>query len=617
MPKSPVMAKARKHRALWLVLILLGLAVWACRPVEVTVEKPVTRLVTREKESLKAVVVTVEKPIVVTEKETVQVVVTSTPTPIPEGGFVTRTTYADAQTPNPILVADEGSRLFCELMFEGMLRVDPFTGEWLPNLASRWTISDDGLVYTFYLRRDLEWSDGQPITAHDFYFSYAALSSGVFDTPNLDLVANVEEIEVVDDHTVTVAFAQAGCNNLESLRLGWLPMHVFTDDVESCDWDELAQHEFNSSPTVFSGPFVLKEWVRGDHWTQVRNENYWRGAPHLEGIVTRVVSGQATMIDLLVQGEVDIGVGFGPQYLVKVEQAPELRIYKFLSDEYDFIGFQLGNPEDPQPRLGQDGAPNEGHGEHPILSDQRVRQAIVHALDRRELIAQARLGQGIPLHANVLPTVSWAYNTDLEPRAYDVDQAKLLLDEAGWALNPHSGVRSKDGVPLRLKLYTNAGNAVRETMAELVREQLSKVGIEIEVVTLDWYALLGVLYGQAFDMVLTSWSNLGVDPHDERFWCAQNDLPGEGSNFVSYYSPAIEALFAEAEALPGCDQDARAEVYRQVQAQLYEDQPYCWLDVPRKLVAIGERVGGVNPGPWSLWHNVHEWYVGDQELSHP
>jgi len=118
-----------------------------------------------------------------------------------------------------------------------------------------------------------------------------------------------------------------------------------------------------------------------------------------------------------------------------------------------------------------------------------------------------------------------------------------------------------------------------------------------------------VLLGQTFDMVLTSWSNLGVDPHDESFWRAENDVPGSGDNFVSYNNPELEALYAEARALPDCDQDDRTAIYRQIQALLYEDQPYCWLDVPRKLIAIGERVGGVSSGPWSVWHNVHEWYV--------
>jgi ABC-type transport system substrate-binding protein len=104
------------------------------------------------------------------------------------------------------------------------------------------------------------------------------LLSGKLDTQNNDLVANIDKIEVLDDHTVAVTFVQPDCSNLERLQLGWLPMHVFTDDADAYDYAALATHEFNSSPTVFSGPFVLGEWVRGDRWTQVRNDNYWRGA---------------------------------------------------------------------------------------------------------------------------------------------------------------------------------------------------------------------------------------------------------------------------------------------------------------------------------------------------
>lgn len=589
------------------LLALLIVGGWSCRPPEVVVEKRVTRIVTQLSEP--TVVVTVEKTVIVTQQETVQIVVTSTPTPIPGGGFVTRTTYADAETLNPILAADEGSMAFCDLMYEGLLTVDPFTGELVPNFAESWTVSEDGLTYTFVLRQDLQWSDGHPITADDMRFSYALLSSGKLDTPNVKYADKIDRMEVLDEHRIAVTFVEADCSNLENLQLGWLPMHVFTDDVDSFDAGELAVHEFNSSPTAFSGPFVLREWVRGDHWVQVRNETYWRGTPHLDGIVTRVVSGQAEMVEMLKRDEVDLGVGFDPQHLAELELQPHLRIFKFLDDEYDFIGFQLGDPEDPQPRLNDDGTLNEDHGEHPILKDARVRQAIVYALDRGELVARARFGQGIPLHANVLPSVGWAYNTDLEPRPYDLTRAGQLLDQAGWMMNEATGLREQGGKPLKLRLHTNAGNEIRGTMGALVQAQLRKVGIEVELITMEWYAFLDVLFGQTFDMTLVSWTNLGVNPDDTRLWSAGGDVPGRGSNFVSYHNPELEAKLAGAKAAPGCDLSLRTGLYRQIQAQLYADQPYCWIDVPRKLLAINERVGGVNPGPWNVWHNVHEWYI--------
>jgi peptide/nickel transport system substrate-binding protein len=545
------------------------------------------------------------------------VVVTSTPTPIPEGGTLTRTAYADAQTANPILAADPASRAMSALMFEGLLGVDPFTGQLVGNFAQGWTISDDGLRYTFTLREGLSWSDGQPITAHDFHFSYAALMSGKLDTPNVQHVAGITAIHVQDDRTFTVTFDRPNCGHLERLMLGWLPMHVFTDDVAAYDFGQLALHEFNSSPWAFSGPFTLSEWVRGDHWTQTRNRRYWQGAPHLDRVITRVVGGQEAMVDLLVDDQVDIGAGIRPQYLSELELAPGLRIYKFMSDGYDFLGFQMGNPRDPQSRLNEDGTLNEEHGAHPILADKRVRQAIVHAIDRDALIAQARLGQGILLHANVLPIVPWAYNADLEPRAYDLERASQLLDQAEWLIDEQQGIRTRGGVPLTLRLYTNAGNEIRETMAALIREQLAEVGIEVQVTTLPWYSFLDVLFDQTFDLVLMSIDNMGTNPDDTRLWSATTDLPGRGSNFVSYHNPEVEDMLNLARSAPTCDQDTRADLYRQIQARMYDEQPYCWIGVPRNVVAISARIGGVNPGPWSVWYNVHEWFVQEPTVSEP
>ena len=258
------MWRAGYKAILWAALAALCVGLWACQPTEIVVEKPVTRWVTQPVTRLSTVEVMVETTVVVIEQETVQVIVTSTPTPIPSGGVVTRAVYADAQTANPLLAADDVSRAFCDLMFEGLLGIDPFTGELTPNLAQEWIPSADDMTHTFTLQEGLTWSDGEPITSFDFLFSYTALQSGELDTPNAALAKKIDQIEIVDDRTFRLTFAQADCTNLEALHLGWLPMHVFTDDIDSFDWGSLATHEFNSVPTVFSGPFMLQEWVRGD-----------------------------------------------------------------------------------------------------------------------------------------------------------------------------------------------------------------------------------------------------------------------------------------------------------------------------------------------------------------
>jgi len=553
-----------------------------------------------------------EKTVVVTAFKTVQVVVTSTPTPIPDGGFVTRAIFGDAKTLNPLLANDPSSLAICELMFEGLLTVDPFSGVLKPHLAQGWTFTEDGLTYTFAIRRDMTWSDGEAITAYDFYFTYQALLSNKLDSPHNKRVAGIASIHVLDDHTVTVTFKEPNCANLEALTIPWLPAHFFVGpdmrQIDSFDFAQLADHEFNSQPAVVNGPFMLQEWKRGKQIVQVRNERYWQGRPHLEGIITQVLEGKAALVEQLKAQQIDIGTDLEPHYLPTLEAEPSLNLFKFLSDGYDLIGLQLGNPADPQPRLNADGTPNTKHGQHPILGDVRVRHAIAYALDRNAIIDAAYAGQAVTLNANVLPTTSWAYNTDLAPRQHDLQRAKALLEEAGWQMGA-SGIRAKGGRPLKLKLYTNSGNITRETIAYQVKKQLREVGIEVEVVLLPWEYLLDVLLGQTFDMVVIGWSNLGANPDDLDLWRVENDLPGRGLNFCSYASAQVQDALQKARTMPGCDQDKRAALYKAVQAQLYEDQPYIWIGVPRKLVAINNRVGGVNPAPWGIWYNVHEWYI--------
>jgi peptide/nickel transport system substrate-binding protein len=117
------------------------------------------------------------------------------------------------------------------------------------------------------------------------------------------------------------------------------------------------------------------------------------------------------------------------------------------------------------------------------------------------------------------------------------------------------------------------------------------------------------LLGQTFDMCIVGWTNMGSDPDDEGTFASQHDLPGAAFNFVSYYNPEVDSLLKEAKTMPGCAAEDRGPLYKQVQAIMYEDQPYTFLYVPRDILVYNERVGGMAPGPWKFRHNIHEWYV--------
>ncbi len=602
----------KKYSLMMAILVIGSMFLAACQPEAVIEQVEVTKLV--EKEVVVTEVVEIEgEQVEVTRvvKEEVIVEVTPTPAPLPQGGFVTEVTFADAKILNPILSTDASSSDVHNILFGAALVTDPFSGELIPDLTEGWDVSEDGLTYTFHVRDGIYWSDGTQVTAKDFAFTYEALMYGNLDSPRLSNVEYVSEINVIDDLTVEFVFSEVNCAALSDLGLGWLPAHMYAPD-----FSDIMENDLNTNPTVTNGPMLFQEWVKDDHITLVRNPNYWKGAPYLDGFIYKTVPSATVGVQQLKTGEVDIYDGIEPKYLVEMELQEHLDIFKYFDDGYTFLAFQMGLPDNPQPRLNEDGSVNEEHGIHPILGDLRVRYAITAAIDRNAIISKVIFGQGAPLEADVLPAIEWAYNDELEPREYNLEQAAALLEEAGWVDENGDGLRecngcmyAEEGTPLKLGLITNAGNETRESIGLIVQDQLGDLGFEIEFEPMEWNAFVGTLVGQTFDLCIVGWTNMGSDPDDEGTFASQNDLPDAAFNFNSYYNPEVDRLMKEAKTLPGCAAEDRGPLYKQIQEYIYEDAPYTFLFVPRSIFVSNKRIGGLNPGPWEFRYNMEEWYI--------
>ncbi|MBN1318199.1 MAG: hypothetical protein JXA42_22140 [Anaerolineales bacterium] len=612
----------------WLLFSVISLLLAACQQTRtITITRVVQTEVTKE------IPVEITR-IIVQEKEveaTRLVKVTPVPTAIPAGGYVVTTMSEDISTLNPILIADDTSQFISSFIYGGLLEIDPFSGEPVCHFCSSWSSNDR--TFTFTLRDDIFWSDGEPVKADDFVYTYAALLWGVanesLDTPNQDLVSGIESVSKIDDRTVAVTMTTNDCTGLDDLILGWLPQHLFGrewqytepvtlqgpfGDADDPSFATINNSDMNSAPIISNGPFIFEKWVPGDNVTLVKNPSYFRGAPFLDGIVVRLVTGEAERVRMLRTGEVDLVERFSPAVLTEVQLLESLDIHKVIEDSYFFIGMQMGDPDNPQARWLEDEDTgemvfNSDHGEHPILSDRLVRQAIAYGLDRYAIITKVATGQGVPLYSNILPSVSWAYNPDLDPYTYDPAQAAALLDEAGWTLNQATGIREKDGQQLVLDLKTNISHEKRVQIGELVQQQLEQLGFVINFESMDWPAFTGILLGQQYDMVVMSWANLGYTPDDSLFFASQNDTLDLGFNFVSYVNTDLDEAWRRAATLNGCKVDERGEIYRQIQAVLYKDLPYNWLYAPVVLIGVNKRLVGVDPGPWNTWYNVESWYL--------
>jgi len=560
------------------------------------------------------VVETVRETVIVTQvvTETEEVVVTPTPVPPVQGGVWVEGSSADATILNPILASDSASFDVLGWFFPSLLGQDPFSGAIVPTeMAHSWDVSEDGLIWTFHLQDGVMWSDGEQVTADDFKFTYDAIGSDLVETPRKANLDNIESIEVLDPLTIQVTYGEVKCDALNNLGLGWLPSHLYAED-----YSDVMDSPLNQEPTVSAGPFIFNEWIRDDNSTVLRNDNYWKGAPNMDGWIYKIVPDPGARLAQLQTGELDL-IGVQPEQLTTVQLDANLNLHKFKDDGYSYIGLNQANPANPQAGQDEDGNLVE-QDPHPILSDLAVRQAIAHALDYDAIISKVYLGQGYQIASNVLPAVGWAHDPSLQPYAFDTDVAAQILDDAGWTDSDGDGVRecngcatAEAGATLTIRLQTNAGNTTREDLGALVQDQLNGIGFDIQFEAIEFGTLVGELLGQTFDMVIIGWTGLGTDPNDDSFWHSKFDTPGSGFNFVSYQNARIDELLEQAVSVPGCATDDRAPFYHEIQKIIHDDIPYVFVTGSVGNVGYSKKFNGTNPGPWSFYHNIETWSLAE------
>ena len=592
----------------WPLTLLLFLL--ACQPQTIVETVEVTRMVENTVVETRVIEVAGEEVAVEVTR-----VVEPTAVPVPQGGHVIYSNFADANTFNPVLGNDQASSDVYSLMFLGLTQLDPFSGSIVGDLAESWDISEDGLTYTFHLRPDAVWSDGTPVTAQDVVFTFDAINNDAVASPRRGDFASVASWAVVDDQTVEVTMSALDCTILANIGTGIIPAHVYGSDPEA-----IPENPENTAPTVVSGPFQFQEWVADDHVTLAANPTYFRGAPNVATWTMKVYADQSAELAGLLAGEATYTSPVGPAFVSVIEgqiaSGAPMSMRKYFDNGFTFLGYNLANPENPQngwDDLDGDGKYTEGEpplpqDPHPILGDLAVRQAIANSIDYQGIINQVAFGQGGPIVANVWPSIEWAYNTELEPYTQDLDKARQILDDAGWVDSDGDGVREKDGKRLSLSLMTNAGNEKRENIGVLLKDVLAQVGIEIQLDFLEFGTVVQRLVGQTYDMIVIGFGGGAPDPDDTNLFSYINDEPGAGFNFASYYSPVVEENLAKGKAIPGCAEAERAPYYHSNQVEIYNDLPASFLHVDLENTVWWNNLEGIDPNVWSREYNVQEWY---------
>lgn len=526
------------------------------------------------------------------------------------GGVWSLTLGSDPTNLNPILYSGTNSSDVGLMLWTALIGQDPVTGELTPegSMSKSWDVSDDGLTYTFHLRDDAVWSDGDPIDANDFVFTYNAIKAEGIESPRTYVWDGIKSIEAPDPYTVVIQYDELLCSALWNLGSGWLPSHLF-----AADFSDVMSSPENEAPTVSAGPFNFQSWARDDNVVLVRNEKYVDGAPNMDGMIYRVVPDAGARLAQLQSGEVDVS-DVQPSQITAVEGNPNITTYQWNDDGYTYIGLNLANPANPQPGMDENGN-LVVQDPHPILGDVRVRQAIAHALDYDSIIQNIFFGKGYRMAANVFPSIEWAYNPDVAPYDFDVEKAKALLEEAGWVDSNGDGVREKDGAPLALRLITNSSNTARMDLGAYVQDQLNSIGFNIDFQGIEFGTLLEQMDAQTTDMFILGWTGLGSDPDDSAIFGADQDIPGSGFNAVSLVNAKLEELFKQGKSMPGCKNEDRGPVYKEIQQIMHDELPYIWVTGRVPVVGYNSRWAGIDPQPWSatstapIYWNVQDWSI--------
>jgi peptide/nickel transport system substrate-binding protein len=525
----------------------------------------------------------------------------------PVGTVVIRN-MGNLTTWNPALTSDGASIQARSLLWPALVNTDETSGEPVPGLQS-WEISDDTLTYTFTIRDDAVWSDGTPITSADVKFLIDAIQSDI-ETVFESEVEQVVAVNILDDKTYEIELSEVNCAflpGLSAVRL--LPAHKF-----AADFSDFESSDFNMNPDVSGGPYILDEWAPTEFEAYVANPDYWGGAPQIPNLVNRVMEDATIGVQAIQAGEVDYMTMQGDLFQ-QITNLDNLTWSSYPQTSVGFLALNWSDPNDPQPAFDEDGNPVE-QTPHPLFGDVRVRQAVALGTNTQDMIDAMGPDGGTPLVGAVSPVAGWAYNEDLDPYPYDPDAAMALLDEAGWVDSDGDGIREKDGMPLAFTIAYSSILQMFESEALIIQDQLNQIGFDVSVEHYEWGNYLEEVYfGQKFDATpMTNSDSAAAEPNTfMSLLLSRQDVPGSGNNITSYVNPEIDALIDEARSVPGCDQEVRAELYREIQRIAHEDVAYVWLFVPNMFHVSNTRIGGLEPGPTWVYYGYldhpHEWFI--------
>ena len=457
------------------------------------------------------------------------------------------------------------------LLFDGLAARDG-EGKLVPALAESWEYDEESLTYTFRLRQDVKWHDGESFTAEDVKFTIEAIMDPENGSENAPNYEEVSEIRILGDYEIAFVLSEPNFAFPDYMTMSILPEHKLRGE-------DLWESPFFKAP-IGTGPYKLESWDVGQAITMVRNESYFAGAAQIQSIIFKIVTDDSARALQLKNGELDLAQ-VTPKDAEIFRNAEGLTLYDMATADYRGILYNFWNP------FWQE------NGD--------LIPAISYAIDRQAMVDAVLLGEGFPAYS---PIQLNKYNySEVEAYDYDPNKAQAALEKAGCEKDAE-GYWCRNGQRISFTINATPGDQVRIDMAQIAAQQLREIGLDVRAHTpaegIDWggqeCCIIG--WGSPFDADDHTYKVFGTD---------------HGANYSGYSNAQVDHYLTLARQT---DDDAeRAEYYKQFQIAMAEAPAYtffCYLDA---MFVADDRIKGIDKdtvlghhGVGIFW-NVTQWVM--------
>lgn len=520
------------------------------------------------------------------------------------GGTFVVSSISDPRTFNPIVAQETSSSGPLGYLFEGLVETNRVTTEVEPNVAESWTVTKDGRTWRFKLRKGIQWTDGKPLTADDVVFSLdASFTQGVQSSlPDVLTIAGKKiGYKKIDSLTVEFRTDEPFGPFLRVISFSIIPKHKLEGALRAGAAEFNRTWGVNTNPRdlVGHGPFVMHSYVPGQRILFTRNTKYWKvdkkgqRLPYLTRLVIEIVPNlDAARLKFLAK-ETD-SYGARPREFAELrtqQQGGNFTIFDGPATfGTEFVIFNMNPAGVRPPKLAW-------------FQNVKFRQAVSHAVDRDAIIRQVYAGRATAQFGPVSPANKFFFNGNTRKYPYDLARAEALLREAGFSKGADGVLRDSAGNIVAFTLSTNAGNTDREAIGNLVRQDLTKMGMRVTFAPEAFNTLVGKLVGsfqwEAIIIGLTG----GLEPHNgQNVWKSTGSLhmwwPKQEKPATDWENE-IDRLFDQAATT--VDQNKRKQLYNRWQEIVSEQVPIIYFTTTLTQPAFRNTLANFSPAALAFY----------------